>query len=84
MMEKVRCLYDNTMYDLKIEQLNEWKISQDWHTLNIVLIILVVILIILGLSLKKLFSLTAKMQALEKLNKINHRNIQIQMEEFSG
>ena len=25
MMEKVRCLYDKTMYDLKIEQLNEEK-----------------------------------------------------------
>ena len=42
------------------------------------------VLIILGLSLKKLFGLTAKIQVLEKLNKTDHRDIQIQTEEFNG
>ena len=54
------------------------KISQDWHTLNIVLIILVVIFIILGLSLKKLFGMSNKIQVLEKLNETDQRDIQFQ------
>ena len=45
-----------------------------------ILIILVVVLIVLGLSLKKLFDLSVKIQALEKLNKTDHRDIQIQTE----
>ena len=41
-------------------------------------------MVILGLSLKKFFGLTAKIQALEKHNKTDHRYIQIQSEEFNG
>ena len=52
--------------------------------LIIIAIILVISLIILGLSLKKLFGTCAKIQALEKVNKTDHRDIQIQTEEFKG
>ena len=68
------------MHDLKMEQLNEEiiKLTRIDVLLIIIFIILIVILIILGFSLKKLFGLTAKIQALEKLNKTVHRDIQIQ------
>ena len=46
--------------------------------------IVLVVFIILGLSLKKLFGMTNKIQALEKLNKTDHRDIQIQTKEFNG
>ena len=84
MREKVRSLYDYVMHDLKMEQLNEQiiNLTRIDILLIIILIILVVVLIILGLSLKKLFGLTAKIKCLEKL-KTDHRNIQIKTEEFN-
>ena len=40
--------------------------------------------IIFVLSLKQLVNLSVKIQALEKLNKTDHRAIQIQTEKFKG
>ena len=79
-IEKVRSLHDHIMHDLKMELLNEGiiNLTRIDILLIITLIILVVVLIILGLSLKMLFSLTANIQSLEKLNKTDHRDIQIQ------
>ena len=44
---------------------------------------LIIILIILGLSLKKLVDMSAKIQALEKHIKTDHRDTQVQREEFN-
>lgn len=52
--------------------------------LIISLIIFMVVLIILGLSFKKLVEISVKIQALEKLSKTNHRNIQIQTDGYKG
>lgn len=69
-----------------MKQLNEGIIGLTWIDimLIIILIIFVVVFKILGLCLKKLFDLTGKIQALENLNKTNHRDIQIHTEEFNG
>ena len=68
------------MYDLTMEQLNKGIINFTGIDilLIIILIILFVVSITLGLSLKKLFDLISKIQTLEKLNKIDHRDIQTQ------
>ena len=47
-------------------------------------IINIISIIIFVLSLKKLVNLSAKMQALETLNKTDHRDTQIQTEECNG
>ena len=52
--------------------------------LTTILIIFAVGLIVLDLSFKKLVDMSAKIQALEKLIKTDHRDIQIQTEEFNG
>ena len=41
-------------------------------------------IIIFMVSFKKLVNLSARIQALEKSNKTDHRDIQIQTEEFNG
>ena len=50
----------------------------------IILIIFIVGLIILGLSFNRLVDMSAKIQTLEKLIKTDHRDTQIQTEEFKG
>ena len=78
-MEGVMSLCDYTMDGLKMEQLNEGIIDLDGvHVMSIININL----IILVLALKKFVDINAKIQVLEKLIKMNHRDIQIQTEEF--
>ena len=74
-------LYDNVLDSLKMEQLNE-----RIYNLGGVYVMSVVIIsfIIFVLSLKQLVNLSAKIQALEKPSKADHRDIQIQTEEFNG
>ena len=81
---KARSLHDYVMHDLKMEQINGGIINWDWCTIIHHFDNPFDVLIILGLSLKKLFDLTAKIQTLEKLNKTDHRDIQINPEEFNG
>lgn len=75
-VDKVRYLYDYVMYDLKMEQLNERIINGDWHTLNYHF----------GDScfdnswfnlLKSCLVLGPRYRGLTKLNKTDHRDIQI-------
>ena len=69
------------MPDLKLDQLSQ--LNEGIMNLTGIDIMLIIILIILGLSLKKLVDMSAKIQTLEKLIKIDHRAIQIQTEEFN-
>lgn len=82
MQDGVRCLYYYVMHGLKMEKLNEEiiNLTGTYALLINILIILVAVLtffFFFGLSLKKLFCLTAKIQILEKLNKIDHGDIMI-------
>lgn len=80
MIEKDESLYDCIMCDLIKEQLNDRKINLTRIDilLIVILIILIIPLIIRSLSFKMMFGMKYKIQSLEKLNKIDHRNIQIQ------
>lgn len=76
------------MRDLKVEQLNE--IIINLHGTDILLITIWIILtywfyflLILCISLKMLFCFTVKIQALQKLNKTDDTDIQIQIGEFN-
>ena len=71
------------MHGFKMEQLNEIiNLTGIDILLIIIFMILAIILIILELFLKKLFGMNAKIQVLEKLNRPDRRDIQIQTEEF--
>lgn len=87
-IKKVRSLYGYVMRDLKVEQLNE--IIINLHGTDILLITIWIILtywfyflLILCISLKMLFCFTVKIQALQKLNKTDDTDIQIQIGEFN-
>lgn len=84
-MERAWSLYYDTMHNLRLEQLNKGIINliRIDIVLIIILIVFIVSLTILGLSLKRLVDLSTKMWALENLIKIDHRDIQIQPEEFN-
>lgn len=84
-MARVRSLYDYKMDNLKLEQLNERTINLigiDKILIIILIIIFIVGLKILGLCFKKLVDMSTKIQALEKLINTDHRDIQIETEEF--
>ena len=69
-------LYDDILDGLKIEWLNERITNLD--KIYVTSIVNIISFIIFVLSLKKLVNLSAKIQSLEKPNKIDHRDIQNQ------
>ena len=81
-MDGFGSLYDKMLDSLKMEQLNE-RIS-NLDGIYVMSIVNIISFIIFVLSLKKLVNLSAKIQALEKLNKTDHRDIHIQTEELNG
>ena len=81
-MEGFGSLYNNMLDSSEMEWLNERISNLDGiYVMSIVNIISIIIFV---LSLKMLINLSAKIQALEKLNKSDNRDTQIHTEEFNG
>ena len=75
-----RSLYNCTMHSLKMEQLNERITNLDG--IYVMSIVNIIRFTIFYLITKKLVDPSAKIQSLEKSNKADHRDVQIQTEKF--